>query len=99
MILTDDDDDDDEGGRTRRPRRFPPFLFVVSKWIYLSTACTNFFICLVSCAPQLYFVQSWLGCFSLSCSYLDFEVPSQAVSPILDSYTLISCDVLFQVHK
>ena len=26
MILTDDDDNDDEGGRTRRPRRFPPFL-------------------------------------------------------------------------
>lgn len=45
MILTDDDDDDDEGGRARRPRLFPP-LFVVSNWIYPSTACTNLFTCL-----------------------------------------------------
>jgi len=44
----------------------------------------------VSCAPQLYFVRSWLGRFSPSCSYLDVKVPSQAAPPILKSYILSS---------
>lgn len=100
MILTDDDDDDDEGGRTRCLRRFPPFFVryfqvdipfnrVYESSYLLGLVCSTTIFCTFIAGLFLTILQlsghrgSLSGCLS----------HSRLI------YTLISCDVLFQVHK